>query len=77
MRRTLIIGIVLLVLATLGFAAQRIGYLQGSNAIDLGRLGQGLSGRESFPFIDIAAAVATVAGYLLVVAGTRAPAHRR
>lgn len=77
MRRTLIIGIVLLVLATVGFAVQRIGYLQAFPSIDLGRLGTELQGRMSYPFIDIASAAATLVGVMLIIAGTRAPAHER
>lgn len=77
MRRTLIIGIIVLALGIIGFTVQRYVYLGASNAIDIGRIEFQTTEAKTFPFQDIVYAAAVVVGVMLVVSGTRAPSHRR
>lgn len=76
MRRTMIIGIILLVLGILGFVFQRVTFLQTKNVVDLGPVQVQTQERKSLPIPDIAAGVAVAAGLILIVAGGRSGGGR-
>ncbi len=71
MRRTVIIGVILIVLGLLGFIYPRISFTEKSTAIDLGPVEIQTEQRRTIPIPEIAAGLAVAAGVVLVVAGSR------
>ena len=65
------IGIALILLGVIGFAVGRISYTDKEKVIDMGPIQVTAEKTHSLPIPDIAAALAVIAGVVLVVVGTR------
>jgi len=71
MKGIVVVGIVLMLIGVVGFAAGRIGITTKEKVVDIGPIEITADKERSIPIPDIAAALALIAGIGLVVAGTR------
>ena len=76
MRRTLIIGIILLVLGILGFTVQRVSFLRTREVLDVGPVSVETTERKTVPIPDIAAGAAVVAGIVLIIVGAGSSSNK-
>ena len=71
MKRSILIGIVLVVLGALALAYQGINYTRTEKVIDLGPLQATTKTQERIPVPPILGGIAMIGGVVLLVAGAR------
>lgn len=71
MKSTALIGVILIVLGVIGFAAGHIDYTTREKVIDLGPVEVNADKKHRIAIPDVAAAIALIAGIGLVLAGQK------
>ena len=71
MKSTTIIGIVLIVLAVVGFAYQGISYTKREKVLDIGPIQATADKRETIPIPPIVAGAVLIGGIALLVVGSK------
>ena len=71
MKGIAVVGIALMLIGIVGFAAGRFSYTTDKKVLDLGSLQVTAAEKHTLPIPDIAAGIAVVAGLVLVVMGSR------
>ena len=71
MKGTAILGIVLVLIGIVGFAAGRFSYTTDKKVLDVGSLQLSASEKHTVPIPEIVAGIAVAAGLVLVVMGSR------
>ena len=71
MKAATIIGIILIVLGTLGFIYKGISYTETEEVVDLGPIEIQSENKETIPIPEILSGIAIVGGIVLVATGAR------